>query len=186
MDCSCFQLRCLHTPGHAEAHCSFYLEEDGSLFSGDQVLGFGTTFQQDLYDYMRTLHRMLSLQPTRLFPGHGPTIDDSIDFLSRYVSHRQAREDQVYEEVVKFTEGADTMALVRKIYTETTEEKMWMARENVEKVMRKMEKENRVWAWLKAPDGRYRMHRFPAGFVRRYPDGLVWTSTPEAPGDGVA
>ena len=41
-------LRCLSTPGHAEDHCSFYVEEDGTLFSGDQVLGFGTTFQQDL------------------------------------------------------------------------------------------------------------------------------------------
>ena len=42
-------LRCLSTPGHAEDHCSFFVEEDGTLFSGDQVLGFGTTFQQDLY-----------------------------------------------------------------------------------------------------------------------------------------
>jgi glyoxylase-like metal-dependent hydrolase (beta-lactamase superfamily II) len=165
-------LRCLHTPGHAEDHCSFYIEEDGALFSGDQVLGFGTTFQQDLYDYMRTLHRMLALQPTRLYPGHGPTIDNSVDFLSRYISHRQAREDQVYA-ATKSLVSTGTMALVRAIYTSTAEEKLWMARENVEKVMRKMEKEDRVWAWLKGADGRLDMYRFPAGFVRRYPDGLI-------------
>jgi hypothetical protein len=162
----------LHTPGHAEDHCSFYIEEDGALFSGDQVLGFGTTFQQDLYDYMRTLHRMLALQPTRLYPGHGPTIDNSVDFLSRYISHRQAREDQVYA-ATKSLVSTGTMALVRAIYTSTAEEKLWMARENVEKVMRKMEKEDRVWAWLKGADGRLDMYRFPAGFVRRYPDGLI-------------
>jgi glyoxylase-like metal-dependent hydrolase (beta-lactamase superfamily II) len=33
-------LRVLHTPGHAENHASFVMEEDGSIFSGDHVLGF--------------------------------------------------------------------------------------------------------------------------------------------------
>ena len=201
-------LRCLSTPGHAEDHCSFFVEEDGTLFSGDQVLGFGTTFQQDLYvvlptppnislachrpirrliwrsryDYMRTLHRMLSLRPTRLFPGHGPTIDDSVGFLERYIAHRQVREDQVYETTLALKQST-TMRIVRTIYTSTSEEKLWMARENVEKVLRKLEKENRVWAWLEDPLG-YQMYRFPEGFVRRYPERLIWSPSAEPPAVG--
>jgi glyoxylase-like metal-dependent hydrolase (beta-lactamase superfamily II) len=75
-------LMAMHTPGHSEDHGSFLVQEDSYLFSGDQVLGWGTTFQMDLHDYMSTLYRMLAAQPSRLLPGHGPPIDDSLGFLT--------------------------------------------------------------------------------------------------------
>ena len=36
-------LRAVHTPGHAPDHLCFTIEEEGSLISGDNVLGVGTT-----------------------------------------------------------------------------------------------------------------------------------------------
>ena len=41
-------LRVIHTPGHAENHAAFVLKEERSIFSGDHVLGFGTTVVSDL------------------------------------------------------------------------------------------------------------------------------------------
>jgi hypothetical protein len=41
-------------PGHAQNHAVFILEEEQSIFSGDHVLGFGTTQLSDLYDYVST------------------------------------------------------------------------------------------------------------------------------------
>ena len=40
------------------------------------MLGFGTTFVMDLHEYIKSLRLMLSLQPGRLYPGHGPVITE--------------------------------------------------------------------------------------------------------------
>ena len=71
-------LRAVHTPGHAEDHLCFVLEEERAIFSGDNVLGVGTTVIPveggDLLDYMRSLERLLAEQPTAIYPAHGPEI----------------------------------------------------------------------------------------------------------------
>ena len=41
----------MHMPGHSEDHMSFLLEEEHSLFSGDHVLGWGTTFILEMKDW---------------------------------------------------------------------------------------------------------------------------------------
>ena len=38
------QVKVLHTPGHSPGHVALYLLETEDLFSGDHVLGYGTTF----------------------------------------------------------------------------------------------------------------------------------------------
>ena len=84
-------------------------DEEHAIFSGDHVLGFGTTQLVDLYDYMSTLRRMKDYRPTRCYPGHGPTIGAAgdggyaIEFLERYEAHRQSREDQVVQLLQRMT-----------------------------------------------------------------------------------
>jgi len=45
--------------------------------------------------YLDSLRRLASLAPSRLFPSHGPSLDDGAGSLHRYVAHRLAREARV-------------------------------------------------------------------------------------------
>lgn len=90
-----FGLRALATPGHAEDHVCF-LTETGLCFSGDLVLGLGSTIVppggNSLAAFMDSL-ALLQAEPIELIaPGHGPWITDPAAKLAEYVEHRQMRE----------------------------------------------------------------------------------------------
>jgi glyoxylase-like metal-dependent hydrolase (beta-lactamase superfamily II) len=88
-------LRVLATPGHAADHVCF-LSQDGVCFSGDLVLGLGSTIVPpgggSLAAYMGSL-RLLQAEPIELIaPGHGPWVTDPAAKLTEYVEHREMRE----------------------------------------------------------------------------------------------
>ena len=69
---------------------------DGVCFSGDLVLGEGSTFVPpdggSLAAYMESL-RLLQAEPIELIcPGHGPWVTDPAAKLAEYVEHREMRE----------------------------------------------------------------------------------------------
>lgn len=88
-------LRAVATPGHATEHVCL-LSADGVCFSGDLVLGEGSTFVPpdggSLAAYMDSLRRMQAEQLELLCPGHGPWIEDPAAKLAEYVEHREMRE----------------------------------------------------------------------------------------------
>src|SRR5262249_57531019 len=92
-------LRALNTPGHTRDSLCFLDKDSGALFTGDLVLGRGTSVLDDapsaLADYIRSLQRLLTLEPRTIYPGHGPIIDDAVGKLSEYMAHRRQREQQV-------------------------------------------------------------------------------------------
>ena len=88
-------LRALATPGHAADHVCL-MTGDGVCFSGDLVLGAGSTFVPpdggSLAAYMESL-RLLQAEPIELIcPGHGPWVTDPAAKLTEYVEHREMRE----------------------------------------------------------------------------------------------
>ncbi len=91
-------LRTLATPGHAADHVAF-LAPTGVCFSGDLVLGLGSTIVPPgggaMAAFMDSL-RLLQAQEIELIaPGHGPWITDPEAKLAEYVEHRELREHRL-------------------------------------------------------------------------------------------
>lgn len=88
-------LRTIATPGHAPDHVCF-LTADGVCFSGDLVLGEGSTFVPpdggSLAAYMDSLRRMQVEEIELICPGHGPWVTDPAAKLAEYIEHREMRE----------------------------------------------------------------------------------------------
>ena len=149
-------LRVIFTPGHAENHASFVLDEEHSIFSGDNVLGYGTTQLSELYDYMATLEAMQKYKPNRLYPGHGGCIYDGTGLLDRYYEHRQSREDQVYDWLVLMQKKQTIVTAVdiaSEFYINTPPKRMKMAIENIEKILLKLYRAGSCYVWQTVKGG---------------------------------
>lgn len=107
-------LHVIATPGHTSEHVC-YLTAAGDLFTGDTVLGAGTTaiFPPDgnMAEYIRSLQKLRGLAPRRIFPAHGPTRDDAIALLDEYIAHRLQREQQVVDAMAA---GAKSVSEIRE------------------------------------------------------------------------
>jgi glyoxylase-like metal-dependent hydrolase (beta-lactamase superfamily II) len=126
-------LRVIATPGHSADSVSLLLSADGALFTGDTVLGRGTTViaeDGNLGDYLRTLGHLRELAEAMdlrlLLPGHGPMLADPIATLDYYLTHRAERLDQIRSALAA---GARTPAeIVAMIYTDV-DHAVWPAAE---------------------------------------------------------
>jgi glyoxylase-like metal-dependent hydrolase (beta-lactamase superfamily II) len=90
------RLQALHTPGHSLDSLCYYLEDEGVLFTGDTILGEGTTSVSDLSAYLGSLQMLRDLPNLlSICPGHGPVIEDPVPRIDLYLRHRAQREKQV-------------------------------------------------------------------------------------------
>lgn len=96
-------LEAVHTPGHTSSHYAYRLVEEHALFPGDCVMGWSTTVisppDGDMADYMMSLRRLRALEPTTLWPTHGPPVTAPRPFLDAYIAHRLERERQILAEL---------------------------------------------------------------------------------------
>src|SRR4030095_10822654 len=93
----------VHTPGHASDHLCYYLPEERALFSGDLILNCSTWVipdgEGDLGLYMVSLRRVQSLGVRKIYPAHGPVIEDGPGKIEEYIAHRLLREKQILEAI---------------------------------------------------------------------------------------
>ena len=140
-------LRAIHTPGHAPDHLCFYLEEEKALFTGDVVLGAGTTVipddTGDLGQYMDSLRRLLQLDLATIYPAHGPVIRKPKEKIQEYISHRELRERQILDALAD-GRPLEVMAIVKKIYTDVPEYLHQAAASSVRSHLKKLRNEGRV------------------------------------------
>jgi len=135
-------LRALWTPGHARDHLCFYLVEEKALFTGDVVLGAGTTViprDGDLADYLNSLRRILELDLSVIYPAHGPAIHDPYTKVQSYLAHRALREEQILNGLRAGLRRIPD--LVRHIYTDVPEFLHAAAALSVEAHLHKLERD---------------------------------------------
>lgn len=112
-------LMLIHTPGHTSDHASIYFTEENAIFSGDCILGEGTAVFEDLHSLTQSLRTLLALSPSKLYPGHGPLVEDAGLKISEYIQHREKREKQILDAIQKAgQQGLDAMSITRAIYPE--------------------------------------------------------------------
>src|SRR6202047_2683955 len=142
-------LRAVFTPGHAPDHLCYYLEEERALFTGDVVLGAGTTVipddTGDLGQYMASLRRLLELDLALIYPAHGPVIRNPRQKIEEYIAHRELRELQVLE-ALGGGEPLEPMQIVKKIYLDVPEYLHAAASNSVRSHLKKLRNEGRVVA----------------------------------------
>ncbi len=112
-------IEAIHTPGHTSNHMCFALKEENTLFSGDHIMGWSTSVisppDGDMGDYMDSLMRVRDRHFNRIWPTHGPAIEDVDIFVQAYIDHRLEREEQILL-AIKAGHG-NVMDMVTHIYT---------------------------------------------------------------------
>jgi glyoxylase-like metal-dependent hydrolase (beta-lactamase superfamily II) len=148
-------LTAVHTPGHTSDHMAFFEPGSGALFTGDAVVGRGTSFidppDGDLIAYLRSLKRMVELGPRTIFPGHGPVVLQAREKLLEYIAHREERETQVLEALAG---GPRTIAeMVEVIYADHPKDVRPLAARSVLAHLLKLVDEGRAERAGKSDDG---------------------------------
>ena len=139
-------LRAVHTPGHTPDHVVFFAPDTRALFTGDAVLGRGTSVidppEGDLGAYLRSLDAMIALHPRTLYPGHGPAAWSAVEKLEEYRAHREERERQVLEALA---DGPRTPEeIVATVYADYPSELTALAARSVLAHLLKLEREGRA------------------------------------------
>ena len=134
------------TPGHAEDHVCFLLHPAEILFSGDTILGEGTSLvalpEGDMAGYMNSLRSLAAREIMLIAPGHGPLVRDPKRKIDAYLEHRRQRETEI---LARLDAGPATIAdLTGSIYGTMDEEHRRLASLSVEAQLDKLRREHRV------------------------------------------
>jgi glyoxylase-like metal-dependent hydrolase (beta-lactamase superfamily II) len=117
------EIRVVATPGHSSDSVCLLLPADRALFTGDTVLGRGTTViagDGNLADYLGSLDRLRALADEAalavLLPGHGPLLTDPGGVLDYYQAHRRERLAKVTAALAAGDRSADE--IVTRVYSD--------------------------------------------------------------------
>ena len=140
-------LEFIHTPGHTLGSLCILHRQAGVLFSGDMILGTGTTVispeHGDMAAYIESIRKLEGYDARLIAPGHGPVIDTPQDKLNELITHRLAREEQIVALVEAGNRSVD--ALLDAIYAGNIHPQlMETARSQIRAHLIKLEAEDRV------------------------------------------
>lgn len=133
-------LAAVYTPGHSGDHLCFALQADRAVFTGDLVLGQGSSMvtypEGDVAAYLRSLDRVAALQPRILFPGHWDPVTEAMAKIDEYRKHRVEREAQVLAEVRRAP--GTPPELTRRVYGDLDDALLYAAEMTLRAHLRKL------------------------------------------------
>lgn len=140
-------LEVVPTPGHSPDHACLWDPVARVLFAGDLLVAGGTIMIAassggNLRQYLDSLARVRALAPARVYPGHGPIIDDAVSIVDEYIAHRLMRESQVMAALDRGP--ASVAALAGAIYPDLLPALQGAARETVLAHLVKLEEDGRA------------------------------------------
>ncbi|KAL4995985.1 beta-lactamase-like protein [Aspergillus recurvatus] len=94
-------IRAVHAPGHSHDHMCFILEEENAMFTGDNVLGHGTSAVEVLSTWMDSLRVMESHHCDIGYPAHGDIIRNLPAKLAGELHQKAAREERVVKALAR-------------------------------------------------------------------------------------
>jgi glyoxylase-like metal-dependent hydrolase (beta-lactamase superfamily II) len=99
MDRGKLGLKVLETPGHSPDHLAYLLLPERALFSGDLILGTGSSAvlhpEGNVSACLRSFEHLLRFAPFTLYPGHGPPVWDGAARVREYRRHRLDRHAEI-------------------------------------------------------------------------------------------
>ncbi|KAF1349185.1 beta-lactamase-like protein [Delphinella strobiligena] len=119
-------IRSLHVPGHSDDHMCFILEEEQAMFTGDNILGHGTSVAEDLSTFMVSLQTMHDQKCSVGYSAHGVTITNLPAKIAGELNQKLRRERQIMQALGRVrSRGQKSLTvkdLVTEIYGETLDE----------------------------------------------------------------
>ena len=146
MDLGGVTLEFVHTPGHTMGSICVYYREERILFTGDTVLGTGTTTinpeQGDVAAYIESLRMLLGLDVRLICPGHGAVIEEPQAKIREAIARRLSRERDI---VGLLSNGHRTLdQLFAALYPDIDQGLREVARRQIRSHLVKLESEGRV------------------------------------------
>ena len=140
------ELELVHTPGHTYGHTCVLRRSDRALFTGDHILGTGTTAvspeRGDMAKYIDSLRKLQGMEISALYPGHGEPVHEPQRKIKELLDHRLERERQVLHYL---SEGRITVdSIVQAIYPELDTDLLDSAKGQVKVHLVKLEQEGKV------------------------------------------
>ncbi len=141
-------LEFVHAPGHTYGSLAVFLREGKALFTGDNVMGTGTSVvnpgEGEIALYLQTMEKFMRYDPAVIYPGQGPVVTNPRVKLQELIRHRREREAQIVTLLTLGPKSVDDLFHI--IYSGLDERWSHLARNQIHSHLIKLEREGRVSA----------------------------------------
>lgn len=149
-----FELRAVHTPGHASNHLCYFEPGLGWLFTGDHVMAGSTVLidppDGNMLAYLRSLDRLRGMEMNAIAPGHGGIIENPREVIDGIIRHRLARESKVLG-ALRAHPALTSRELVQHVYDDVPPSRHGIAERSLHAHLEKLAEEGRA----RCRDGRW-------------------------------